>query len=92
MATASLIDDDLETRPELNPWLASIYVVPERRGDGLGKMMVEYAVGVARLLGIGTLYLYTTGQAAFYRRLGWQAMDAMTFRGHRISIMKLRLR
>ena len=91
VATASLLDDDLETRPELHPWLASLYVVPGRRGDGLGKMMVEYVVGAARLLGIGTLYLYTAGHAAFYRQLRWEDVEETMFRGHRITIMKLRL-
>ena len=48
VGTASVIEDDLETRCELTPWLASIYVVPERRGSGLGTMLVKHAVDAAR--------------------------------------------
>ena len=91
IATASLIADDLPTRPELTPWLASLFVVPEKRGRGLGERMVRHAVAAARGFGIGTLYLYTPGQEAFYRRLGWVFLEATEFRGHAITIMRQRM-
>ena len=91
IATSSLIADDLETRPELTPWLASLYVVPARRGGGLGAMLAKHAVEAARSFGIGTLYLYTPGQEAFYRRLGWEFVEATHFCGHAITIMRQRL-
>ena len=90
IATSSLLPDDLEIRPELTPWLASLYVVPEKRGRGLGEMMVKHAVGAARGFGIGTLYLYTPDHEAFYRRLGWEFLEATEFRGHAITIMRQR--
>ena len=92
VGTASLIADDLETRPELTPWLASLYVAPERRGSGLGKMLALHAVEAARGFGIATLYLYTPGQEAFYRRLGWAFFEASEYRGHSITIMQWHLR
>lgn len=92
VATSSLIPDDLETRPELTPWLASLYVVPEKRGRGLGERMVKHAVEVARAFGIGTLHLYTPGREAFYRRLGWEFLEATHFRGKAITIMRQRLK
>ena len=87
VGTVSLLADDLESRPELTPWLASLYVVPERRGNGLGKMLVRHAVGAARGFGIATLYLYTPGQAQFYARLGWEFLEATEFRGRAVTIM-----
>ena len=90
VGTASLIADDLPTRPELTPWFASLYVVPEKRGKGLGTMLAKHAVGAARGFGIGTLYLYTPGQEAFYRRLGWEFLEATEFRGRAITIMTRR--
>ena len=92
VGTSSLIADDLPTRPELTPWLASLYVVPSRRACGLGTMLVKHAVDAARGFGIETLYLYTPGQEAFYRRLGWETVEATHFRGHAITIMRQRLR
>ena len=50
---------------------------------------MRHAVNVARTFGIETLYLYTPGQEAFYRRLGWEFFEATEFRGHAITIMRL---
>ncbi len=91
IATSSLILDDLEIRPELTPWLASLYVLPEKRGCGLGETMVQHAVEAARGFGIETLYLYTPGQDAFYRRLGWEFLEATIFHKRAITIMRRRL-
>lgn len=91
IATASVIADDLETRPELTPWLASLYVVREHRGRGLGKRMVDHATEAARHFGVETLYLYTQGKVEFYERLGWQVFEATEFREHAITIMRKRL-
>ena len=88
VGTVSLLADDLESRAELTPWLASLYVVPERRGNGWGTMLVQHAVNAARGFGIATLYLYTPGQAEFYARLGWEFLEAAEFRGRAIAIMR----
>ena len=91
VGTVSLIADDLEMRPELTPWLASLYVVPARRASGLGTMLAQHAVEAARGFGIDLLYLYTPGQEAFYRRLGWEFLEAAHFCGRAITIMRQRL-
>ena len=90
VGAASLIEDDLPTRPDLTPWFASLYVIPSQRGRGLGTMLVRHAVNMARTFGIETLYLYTPGQEAFYRRLGWEFVETTEFRSHAITIMRLR--
>lgn len=87
VGTVSLLADDLESRPELTPWLASLYVVPERRGSGLGKILVRHAVEAARGFDVGNLYLYTPGQETFYQQLGWEFLEATEFRGRAVTIM-----
>ena len=91
VGTVSLLADDLESRSELTPWLASLYVAPEKRGRGLGEVMVKHAVGAARGFGIEMLYLYTPGQEAFYHRLGWEHLETTEFRGRAVTIMTLHL-
>ena len=91
VGTTSLIADDLEMRPDLTPWFASLYVIPSQRGRGLGTMLVRHAVHMARTFGIETLYLYTPGQETFYRRLGWEFVETTEFRSHAITIMRQRL-
>ena len=56
--------------------LRMLAVAPERRGEGLGYLLVETATERARNQGVGTLYLVTDGaQGYFGQRLGFTVMD-----------------
>lgn len=88
VGTVSLVDCDMDTRPDLSPWLASLYVLPEHRRRGVGKALVEALVREARRLGIGSLYLFTYGEEAFYARLGWQKFEDCNYQGREVVIMR----
>jgi N-acetylglutamate synthase-like GNAT family acetyltransferase len=46
--------------------------MPERRGQGVGRLLVTQAIAEARSLGFPAVFLWTESQQAFYRRLGWE--------------------
>src|SRR5262249_51069057 len=75
VGSASLLVSDLEGWERLSPWLASVYVVPERRGRGVGGRLVRRVVEEAQTLGQPNLYLWTAGQRAYYERLGWVVLE-----------------
>ena len=85
---ASLIDDDMHDRTELNPWLASVYVRPQWRGQGIASHLVQRVQEEAREHGIAALHLFTPDRQALYRRLGWQAREERDYRGERVTIMR----
>ncbi|MBU6352354.1 MAG: GNAT family N-acetyltransferase [Chloroflexi bacterium] len=78
VATVSLVGSDLAVRPEWGPWLASLYVLPAMRGRGCARQLIDHVRAVAAGLGHTTLYLRTETAAAYYRRLGWRQIDALT--------------
>ena len=56
--------------------LRMLAVAPERRGEGLGYVLVEAATGRARSQGVRHLYLVTDGaQGYFGEKLGFAAID-----------------
>jgi UDP-N-acetylmuramate: L-alanyl-gamma-D-glutamyl-meso-diaminopimelate ligase len=56
--------------------LRMLAVVPERRGEGLGYLLVETATDRARLQGVRSLFLVTDGaQGYFGEKLGFAAID-----------------
>lgn len=91
VGTASLTVDDMDTRPELAPWLASVFVLPEWRGRGIASRLARRVEEEAREAGIATLYLYTPDQQALYRRLGWEDREALHYRGEDVTVMLRRL-
>ncbi|PPD35789.1 MAG: GNAT family N-acetyltransferase [Methylomonas sp.] len=89
--SAALIACDMDTRPELTPWLASVFVSPPFRRQGIGSALVRYAMLQAKLAGLDTLYLFTPDQAGFYAKLGWQTLSEESYRGCDITLMHVHL-
>ena len=71
-----LIDNDLESRPELTPWLAGLFVLPEARRQGVGEALVSAVLAHATSIGYETVFLYSA-IGGFYRRLGWESRETL---------------
>ena len=87
VGTASLFQHDMDTRPELSPWLAGVFVKDGRRNLGVGSKLVSAAEEAAKKLCIGKLYLFTPDKQSFYGRRGWSFFEETQFRGGRVTIM-----
>lgn len=55
----SLKENDLWSRKDLNPWLASLFVLKEYRHIGVGTMLVRQLVREAEALGYAGLHLFS---------------------------------
>jgi GNAT superfamily N-acetyltransferase len=83
----------LEDAPELcdqgSPWLASLYVLPEARGRGMGARLVRAAVATAAEQGVTELFLFTPEHAGFYERLGWRHLVRTALKGTPVDLMQI---
>lgn len=68
---AGVVISDLDSRPDLSPWLASVFVRPDARGHGIASAIVEANARQAARRGHATLWLHTPDQQRLYARLGW---------------------
>ncbi len=82
---------DMETRPELTPWLSGMYVAGERRGRGIGAALVRAVEEKAAGFGIKKLYLHTPKSAHFYASLGWRVRETTEYCGCSVTIMEKEL-
>ena len=87
MGSASLVEHDMDNRPELSPWLASVFVRPECRRQGVGAALVRRVMDEAKALRVSKLYLYTMDRTAFYAKLGWSLMEHTICLQKEVSIM-----
>jgi GNAT superfamily N-acetyltransferase len=88
LGSAMLIANDMETRKELTPWLAGVYVAAEHRRQGIGSALVTRVVECAERLGVARLYLYTPSAELMYSQLGWSPMERVEYRGTDVLIMQ----
>jgi len=82
-------DDIGDVRPDLSPWLASLYVEPAHRRLGYGSSLVRNCIEQARRCGCSTLYLYTDTHSRFYERFGWRPIEYRASRGLDVTVMAL---
>ncbi|MBB3770166.1 GNAT superfamily N-acetyltransferase [Angulomicrobium tetraedrale] len=88
LGMVTLAQDDLDIRPNLNPWLADLYVAEPFRGRGHGLRLVQGLEAEARETGIARLWLFTTNAAMLYAKAGWIAVETVAWRCGAITIMK----
>lgn len=88
LGSVSLVADDLVELPQYEPWLASLFVLPEHRGRGVATTLVRFCERAATGLGFTCLHLFTAGQQAFYDRLGWVVVETLDYYGHPGVIMR----
>lgn len=87
LGSASLIAYDMETRMELTPWLAAVFVGEPYRRKGIGAKLVRRIMDEAGNLGVPLLYLYTVHSEKFYAALGWTLLEHTSYREQKVAIM-----
>lgn len=92
VGTASLATEDLDERPDLTPWLAGVFVVPEARGRGYAVPLVAAVEEACQSARIPTVWLYTNTAERLYARAGWRAVETVPRHGKRpVTLMRRNL-
>ena len=73
--------DDLDTRPDIYPWLINVYVDENYRGHNICRALMETVKKNAKKAGLSELWLYTN-HVGLYDKFGWQFCETVeTFKG-----------
>jgi GNAT superfamily N-acetyltransferase len=91
IGTAGLVAHDMDTHPDLGPWLAGVYVTPDRRRRGVAAALTGHVADEAAAVGATTLYLYTDSAQSYWERLGWYRLGDEPYLGETVTVMGLAL-
>ncbi len=76
LGAVGLADYDIEERRDRSPWLIGMIVRADRRGAGIGGLLVAHLEGWAGAHGYERLWVATGGRAVdFYRKCGWELSE-----------------
>jgi GNAT superfamily N-acetyltransferase len=89
VGTASLVANDLPSRPDLTPWLASVLVRPQFRGRGYSAPLVRHVEGAAAASAT-VLWLYTWSAEQVCARLGWERVGLERDTDRNIEVVLMR--
>ena len=69
---------DLEERRDRSPWVWGMIVRPNRRGMGVGRLLLAQLAGWAGRHGYKEVWVATGGRAIdFYRQCGWELSETV---------------
>lgn len=85
VGTISIVEKDLDTKT-LQPWLASLWVAPSHRHQGIATTLLHHCEAFLCNHHIYRIYLFTDSIPAFYQKLGWNTLEKEEFNGHQITI------
>ncbi|MYL72607.1 GNAT family N-acetyltransferase [Halobacillus litoralis] len=71
IGTYALLRNDMNSRQDLCPWFACLYVKPDHRGQKIGEQLLRHASEEAGRLGYDTLHLGTDLEG-YYEKYGWE--------------------
>jgi len=91
LGSATLAEHDMETRPNLTPWMVDVFVAPEFRRRGIASVLVRRVVREAAELAVAELYLFTTGEMRekLYADLGWKVVERPLYLGVERVVMSI---
>ncbi len=86
-------EPEFEDLPSSGPWIGSFEVIPEERNKGLGQELGFMVLDIARSLGYSSVNFYTSNpdNVPRYMKRGAEIVEVRPFRGHMITIMKMKL-
>ena len=90
VGTVSLDASDLPPFYSVSSWLASLFVLPQARCQGIGTTLIHHAQQFALNRGLRPLYLWTTGSTRLYARCGWATVVRKDYHSHQVTVMQFR--
>ena len=87
VGSAALVQNDMDTKPDLSPWLAAVYVKEAFRHQGIATKLIARCEAEAVRSNADTWYLYTEFTSKLYEKLGWRHLERCEYKGVTVDVM-----
>ena len=78
-----------EAAPEIPPpWVGGLYVVPQRRGKGIGMALVDAAVAAATTEGHSVVHMSVRVDPVSYIRIGWEVVGTVFVGDENVTVLR----
>ena len=93
LGAVGLGEYDIPERRDRSPWVLGMIVVPEQRGRGVGRHLLEALEAFADGRGYRTIWVATGPRAVgFYERCGWRSTEQLTTAEGETTVLARELR
>lgn len=88
VGSAALVQNDMDTKPDLTPWLAAVYVKEGFRRRGVATDLIARCEIEAARSNASVWYLYTELASGLYEKLGWRHLERCEYKGVTVDVMR----
>ena len=88
VGSAALVQNDMDTKPDLTPWLAAVYVKEAFRHQGVATDLIARCEIEAARSNASVWYLYTELASGLYEKLGWRHLERCEYKGVTVDVMR----
>ncbi len=78
---AALKATSIDSYTHVGPWATAGYVIPSRRREGIGALLLAALLAEAHRLGFSEIYCATASAVSLLEREGWVQIDAVSHDG-----------
>ena len=87
VGSAALVQNDMDTKPDLTPWLAADFVKEGFRRQGVATDLIARSETEAACSNAKTWYLYTESASRLYEKLGWLHLERCDYKSVTVDVM-----
>ena len=80
--------DSIPCHKHLTPWAAAGFVLPDRRGQGIGAFLLRAIVDHAKTMGYEHVYCGTSTSISLLHRAGWHVIEKIVHAGEPMVIFR----
>ncbi len=89
LGSITIKEHDFADHPELSPWLAGVFTLPEHRKKGVGKGLITFAEAIAKeTFDVKELFLYTGSASKLYEKIGYETFETVDRGDKVLTLMK----
>lgn len=88
VGSAALVQNDMDTKPDLTPWLAAVYVKEGFRRQVVATDLIARCEIEAARSNASVWYLYTELASGLYEKLGWRHLERCEYKGVTVDVMR----
>jgi len=88
VGVGALKTESIPSHKHLTPWAAAGFVLPKRRGQGIGAALLQGLVTQGRKLGFPHVYCGTSTSKSLLVRSGWEQLEVIVHSGKPLAIFR----
>lgn len=89
LGTIAIIEQDMEIRPNLTPWLGCLFVAPQYRGRGVAGHLLREGFHLAERLGVREIFAWTESLSESLKKGGWKLIETTPYQGRSVDILSI---